>query len=70
MNNAVSLTNALDGLAIAPVIIATLSYTLIFYLCRKINFADYLTNLLSSYTLFKTSRKALSPLKSNPKAQF
>ena len=41
-SNAVNLTDGLDGLAIGPVIIATLAYTAIVYLCGHINFASYL----------------------------
>jgi phospho-N-acetylmuramoyl-pentapeptide-transferase len=41
-SNAVNLTDGLDGLAIGPVIIATLAYTAIVYVCGHFNFASYL----------------------------
>ena len=41
-SNAVNLTDGLDGLAIGPIIIATLAYTGIVYLCGHFNFAEYL----------------------------
>jgi phospho-N-acetylmuramoyl-pentapeptide-transferase len=41
-SNAVNLTDGLDGLAIGPVIIATLAYTAIVYLCGHFKFAEYL----------------------------
>ncbi len=41
-SNAVNLTDGLDGLAIGPVIIATLAYTAIVYVCGHFNFAAYL----------------------------
>ncbi|PIQ97088.1 MAG: phospho-N-acetylmuramoyl-pentapeptide-transferase [Nitrospinae bacterium CG11_big_fil_rev_8_21_14_0_20_56_8] len=41
-SNAVNLTDGLDGLAIGPIIIATLTYTGIVYLCGHFNFANYL----------------------------
>ena len=41
-SNAVNLTDGLDGLAIGPIIIATLTYTGIAYLSGHINFAQYL----------------------------
>lgn len=41
-SNAVNLTDGLDGLAIGPIIIATLTYTGIVYLCGHLNFAEYL----------------------------
>jgi phospho-N-acetylmuramoyl-pentapeptide-transferase len=41
-SNAVNLTDGLDGLAIGPIIIATLTYTGIVYLSGHFNFAEYL----------------------------
>jgi phospho-N-acetylmuramoyl-pentapeptide-transferase len=41
-SNAVNLTDGLDGLAIGPIIIATLTYTGIVYLCGHFKFAEYL----------------------------
>ena len=41
-SNAVNLTDGLDGLAIGPIIIATLTYTGIVYICGHFNFAEYL----------------------------
>lgn len=41
-SNAVNLTDGLDGLAIGPIIIATLTYTGIVYLCGHVQFAEYL----------------------------
>ena len=41
-SNAVNLTDGLDGLAIGPIIIATLTYTGIVYICGHIKFAEYL----------------------------
>ena len=41
-SNAVNLTDGLDGLAIGPIIIATLPYTGIVYICGHFNFAEYL----------------------------
>jgi len=41
-SNAVNLTDGLDGLAIGPIIIATLTYTGIVYLSGHIKFANYL----------------------------
>ena len=41
-SNAVNLTDGLDGLAIGPIIIATITYTLILYLCGHFKFAEYL----------------------------
>ena len=41
-SNAVNLTDGLDGLAIGPIIIATLTYTGIVYLSGHIKFAEYL----------------------------
>jgi len=41
-SNAVNLTDGLDGLAIGPIIIATLAYTGIVYLCGHFKFAEYL----------------------------
>jgi len=41
-SNAVNLTDGLDGLAIVPVIITTLSFGLIAYLVGNANFANYL----------------------------
>ena len=41
-SNAVNLTDGLDGLAIGPIIIATLTFTGIVYLCGHFNFAEYL----------------------------
>ncbi|WP_407965798.1 phospho-N-acetylmuramoyl-pentapeptide-transferase [Bartonella sp. C271] len=40
--NAVNLTDGLDGLAIVPVMIVSLSFALIAYLSGNMNFADYL----------------------------
>ncbi|MFT4359217.1 phospho-N-acetylmuramoyl-pentapeptide-transferase, partial [Bartonella bacilliformis] len=42
LGNAVNLTDGLDGLAIVPVMVASLSFALIAYLSGNINFADYL----------------------------
>lgn len=41
-SNAVNLTDGLDGLAIGPIIIATLTYTGIVYVCGHYKFAQYL----------------------------
>ena len=41
-SNAVNLTDGLDGLAIGPIIIATITFTGIVYLCGHFNFAEYL----------------------------
>lgn len=41
-SNAVNLTDGLDGLAIGPIIIATLTFTAVIYLCGHFNFAEYL----------------------------
>lgn len=41
-SNAVNLTDGLDGLAIGPILIATLTYTGIVYICGHIKFAEYL----------------------------
>jgi len=41
-SNAVNLTDGLDGLAIGPIIIATITYTLILYLCGHFKFSEYL----------------------------
>ena len=41
-SNAVNLTDGLDGLAIGPIIIATITYTIILYLCGHFKFAEYL----------------------------
>ncbi|MFQ5450178.1 MAG: phospho-N-acetylmuramoyl-pentapeptide-transferase [Nitrospinaceae bacterium] len=41
-SNAVNLTDGLDGLAIGPIIIATLTYTGIVYVSGHFNFASYL----------------------------
>ena len=41
-SNAVNLTDGLDGLAIGPIIIATLAYTGIVYITGHFNFAEYL----------------------------
>ena len=41
-SNAVNLTDGLDGLAIGPIIIATLTYTGIVYICGHFKFAEYL----------------------------
>ncbi|MBI4390194.1 MAG: phospho-N-acetylmuramoyl-pentapeptide-transferase [Nitrospinae bacterium] len=41
-SNAVNLTDGLDGLAIGPIIVATITYTGIVYLCGHFNFAEYL----------------------------
>jgi phospho-N-acetylmuramoyl-pentapeptide-transferase len=41
-SNAVNLTDGLDGLAIGPIIIATLAYTVIVYITGHFNFAEYL----------------------------
>jgi phospho-N-acetylmuramoyl-pentapeptide-transferase len=41
-SNAVNLTDGLDGLAIVPVIIAAVTFSLIAYLVGNIKFADYL----------------------------
>lgn len=41
-SNAVNLTDGLDGLAIGPIIIATLTYVLISYLSGHVQFAEYL----------------------------
>ena len=41
-SNAVNLTDGLDGLAIGPIIIATLTYTGIAYICGHFNFSEYL----------------------------
>ncbi len=41
-SNAVNLTDGLDGLAIGPIIIATLTYTGIVYVCGHAKFAEYL----------------------------
>lgn len=41
-SNAVNLTDGLDGLAIGPIIIATLTYTGIVYLCGHFQFSEYL----------------------------
>ncbi len=41
-SNAVNLTDGLDGLAIGPIIIATLTYTGIAYISGHFKFADYL----------------------------
>ncbi|HUU50174.1 MAG TPA: phospho-N-acetylmuramoyl-pentapeptide-transferase [Nitrospinota bacterium] len=41
-SNAVNLTDGLDGLAIGPIIIATLTYVLISYLSGHVKFAGYL----------------------------
>ena len=41
-SNAVNLTDGLDGLAIVPVIIAALTFTLMAYLTGNVKFADYL----------------------------
>lgn len=44
-SNAVNLTDGLDGLAIGPVIIATLAYTGLSYVAGNANFAEYLNIL-------------------------
>ncbi|HIE42022.1 MAG TPA: phospho-N-acetylmuramoyl-pentapeptide-transferase [Nitrospinaceae bacterium] len=41
-SNAVNLTDGLDGLAIGPIIVATVTYTGIVYVCGHFNFAEYL----------------------------
>jgi phospho-N-acetylmuramoyl-pentapeptide-transferase len=41
-SNAVNLTDGLDGLAIGPIIIATLTYTAIVYISGHFKFAEYL----------------------------
>lgn len=41
-SNAVNLTDGLDGLAIGPVIIVAITYTLVTYLCGHKKFAEYL----------------------------
>ena len=41
-SNAVNLTDGLDGLAIVPVMIASLSFALIAYIIGNLNFANYL----------------------------
>ena len=41
-SNAVNLTDGLDGLAIGPIIIAAITYTIILYLCGHFKFAEYL----------------------------
>ena len=41
-SNAVNLTDGLDGVAIGPIIIATVTYTGIVYLCGHIKFSEYL----------------------------
>ncbi len=41
-SNAVNLTDGLDGLAIVPVMIASLSFALIAYIVGNINFSEYL----------------------------
>jgi phospho-N-acetylmuramoyl-pentapeptide-transferase len=41
-SNAVNLTDGLDGLAIVPVMIATMSFALIAYIVGNANFSDYL----------------------------
>ncbi len=41
-SNAVNLTDGLDGLAIGPIIIATVTYTGIVYLCGHFKFSEYL----------------------------
>lgn len=41
-SNAVNLTDGLDGLAIGPIIIASMAYMIIAYLSGNINFAQYL----------------------------
>ena len=41
-SNAVNLTDGLDGLAIGPVIIATLAYTGLSYVAGNVHFAEYL----------------------------
>jgi phospho-N-acetylmuramoyl-pentapeptide-transferase len=41
-SNAVNLTDGLDGLAIGPIIVATLAYTVIIYMCGHMKFAEYL----------------------------
>ena len=41
-SNAVNLTDGLDGLAIGPIIIATMTFTAIVYICGHFNFAGYL----------------------------
>ena len=41
-SNAVNLTDGLDGLAIVPVMIAAMTFTLIAYLVGNVKFADYL----------------------------
>jgi phospho-N-acetylmuramoyl-pentapeptide-transferase len=41
-SNAVNLTDGLDGLAIGPIIIATLAFTGIVYIAGHFNFAEYL----------------------------
>lgn len=41
-SNAVNLTDGLDGLAIGPIIIATITYTIILYLCGHFKFSEYL----------------------------
>jgi len=41
-SNAVNLTDGLDGLAIGPIIIATLTYTGIVYISGHFNFSEYL----------------------------
>lgn len=41
-SNAVNLTDGLDGLAIGPMIIASMAYMIIAYLAGNINFAQYL----------------------------
>ena len=40
--NAVNLTDGLDGLATMPVIIASVAFMIIVYLCGNVKFADYL----------------------------
>jgi phospho-N-acetylmuramoyl-pentapeptide-transferase len=41
-SNAVNLTDGLDGLAIGPIIIATITYTALVYITGHFKFADYL----------------------------
>lgn len=41
-SNAVNLTDGLDGLAIGPIIMATLTFTAIIYICGHVKFSEYL----------------------------
>ena len=52
-SNAVNLTDGLDGLAIVPVMIASMSFALIAYIIGNLNFSNYLLTNYQRYNLFQ-----------------